>query len=54
MPHPGQSRWLKHQGVEMGRPSQIFAEAEHDDHTLTIRIAGQAVAIGRGSISLPG
>ncbi|SFH19285.1 PhzF family phenazine biosynthesis protein [Modicisalibacter xianhensis] len=54
MPNPGQSHWLIHQGVEMGRPSQIFAEAEHDGHGITIRIAGQAVVIGSGMISLPG
>lgn len=54
MPNPGQSRWLIHQGVEMGRPSQIFAEAEHDGRGITVRIAGHAVVIGSGMISLPG
>lgn len=47
---PGLWRWQIHQGVEMGRPSQIFAEAERESSTTVIRIAGQAVIIGQGSL----
>lgn len=51
MPSPDLSRWVIHQGVEMGRPSQIFAEAEStiDARTL-IHIAGQAVIMGSGEL----
>jgi trans-2,3-dihydro-3-hydroxyanthranilate isomerase len=51
MPCPGLWRWEIHQGIEMGRPSQIFAEAERtgDSETL-ILIAGQAVVIGSGTL----
>lgn len=49
---PGVWRWEIHQGVEMGRPSQIFAEAKHDGNAMTIQIAGQAVIIGSGTLQL--
>ena len=49
---PGHWRWQIHQGVEMGRPSQVFAEAEHDGNTMTIRIAGQAVVVGSGALQI--
>ncbi len=52
MSRPGQQRWEIRQGVEMGRPSQIVAEAVHDGHAMTIRIAGQAVLIGSGTLHL--
>ncbi len=45
-------RWRIEQGIEMGRPSRIFAEAERDGQDLTIRIAGQAVIVGTGSLWL--
>ncbi|MGO1693270.1 MAG: PhzF family phenazine biosynthesis protein [Marinobacter sp.] len=51
MPSPGLWRWVIHQGIEMGRPSQIFAEAEHTGNATTlIRIAGQAVVVGNGTL----
>lgn len=46
-------RWQFEQGIEMGRPSQILAEAERDGHDLTIRIAGKAVVVGSGALSFP-
>ncbi|GAB2800971.1 PhzF family phenazine biosynthesis protein [Halomonas shantousis] len=45
-------RWHIQQGVEMRRPSHIFAEVEHGEDTRAIRIAGQAVIIGSGEIRL--
>jgi|MDTG01.3.fsa_nt_gb trans-2,3-dihydro-3-hydroxyanthranilate isomerase len=51
MPCPGLWRWEIHQGIEMGRPSQIFVEAERtEDSETLIRIAGQAVVIGSGTL----
>ncbi|MDR5901637.1 PhzF family phenazine biosynthesis protein [Halomonas icarae] len=50
----GRWRWQIEQGIEMGRPSRILAEAERAEDDLTIRIAGEAVIVGRGSLHLPG
>lgn len=52
MPCPGRCRWKIHQGIEMGRSSLIFAETERKDNTLLIRIAGQAVIVGSGTLHL--
>lgn len=49
----GSWRWWIEQGIEMGRPSRILAEAERVEDDLTIRIAGQAVTVGTGSLHLP-
>lgn len=43
-------RWDIHQGVEMGRPSQIFASAEFDGRDWAIRIAGKALVVGTGML----
>ncbi|MCD6008167.1 PhzF family phenazine biosynthesis protein [Halomonas sp. IOP_31] len=51
---PGVWRWEIRQGVEMGRPSRIFAEAERSKESMTIRIAGQAVVLGKGMLRLHG
>ncbi|PAU78407.1 PhzF family phenazine biosynthesis protein [Halomonas salipaludis] len=51
----GVYRWEIHQGVEMGRPSQIFASADVDGSDWVIRIAGKAVVVGTGMLkSAPG
>ncbi|PFG09404.1 PhzF family phenazine biosynthesis protein [Marinobacter sp. LV10MA510-1] len=47
---PGLRRWKISQGVEMNRPSLIFAETEYDNNSLVIRIAGQVVIVGTGII----
>lgn len=47
---PSQCRWEIHQGIEMGRPSLIFAETERNDNASLIRIAGQAVIVGSGTL----
>lgn len=49
----GRWRWQIKQGIEMGRPSRILAEAERTEGDLTIRIAGQALIVGTGSLQLP-
>ncbi|WP_416139907.1 PhzF family phenazine biosynthesis protein [Halomonas sp. HK25] len=46
-------RWQIEQGIEMGRPSRIHAEAERTEDGLSIRIAGEAVIVGTGSLQLP-
>ncbi|WP_279512847.1 MULTISPECIES: PhzF family phenazine biosynthesis isomerase [Halomonas] len=45
-------RWRIEQGIEIGHPSRIFAEAERNGQHLTIRIAGEAVIVGTGSLWL--
>lgn len=50
----GRWRWQIEQGVEMGRPSRILAEAERTEDDLSIRIAGEAVIVGSGTLHLPG
>jgi trans-2,3-dihydro-3-hydroxyanthranilate isomerase len=49
-PGAGVWRWEIQQGIEMGRPSQIFAEAERDGSGAGIRIGGKAVVVGSGAI----
>ncbi|MDN3556510.1 PhzF family phenazine biosynthesis protein [Halomonas maura] len=46
----GPWRWQIDQGIEMGRPSRIIAEAQRDGFDLTIRIAGHAVIVGAGAL----
>ncbi|GHB10339.1 PhzF family phenazine biosynthesis protein [Modicisalibacter luteus] len=47
----GKWQWRIEQGVEMGRPSIIHGEAERDaTHLTAIRIAGQAVLVGQGTL----
>lgn len=46
--------WRINQGVEMGRPSCIFAEADCDGRDFEIRISGQAVIVGTGKLSWSG
>ncbi|MBE0490196.1 MAG: PhzF family phenazine biosynthesis protein [Halomonas sp.] len=50
----GRWRWQIEQGIEMGRPSRIHAEAERTEDDLSIRIAGAAVIVGGGTLHLPG
>ncbi|TDB04994.1 PhzF family phenazine biosynthesis protein [Halomonas marinisediminis] len=50
----GRWRWQIEQGIEMGRPSRILADAERSEDNLATRIAGEAVIVGRGSLYLPG
>lgn len=49
----GRWRWQIKQGIEMGRPSRILAEAERTEGDLTVRIAGQALIMGTGSLQFP-
>lgn len=50
----GAFAWVIAQGVEMGRPSHIHVEAEKADGVVsTIRVGGQTVLVGRGSMEIP-
>lgn len=48
----GPWRWHIQQGIEMGRPSHIHAQAQQDGDTMVIHIAGQAVIVGSGKIRI--
>ncbi|MEC9482461.1 MAG: PhzF family phenazine biosynthesis protein [Halomonas sp.] len=50
----GTWRWDIQQGIEMGRPSRIIAEAERREAAMTIAIAGQAVIVGTGILQFQG
>ncbi|MEW6061549.1 MAG: PhzF family phenazine biosynthesis protein [Bacteroidota bacterium] len=54
--HPTQTgtlKWSIEQGVEMGRPSILFSEAEKKNGTVTsLRVGGNAVMVCEGEIEL--
>ncbi len=53
-PGDGSYRWRIEQGVEMGRPSLIEAEADVSGGQITaVRVGGTAVAVGRGTMTIP-
>jgi trans-2,3-dihydro-3-hydroxyanthranilate isomerase len=50
----GTQRWRIEQGVEMGRPSLIEAEADVREGAVTaVRVGGRAVAVSRGTMGIP-
>lgn len=50
----GPVRLVIEQGYEMGRPSTIHVEVDHDDGAPSeVRVGGQAVFVAEGSLSLP-
>ncbi|HZG44535.1 MAG TPA: PhzF family phenazine biosynthesis isomerase, partial [Longimicrobium sp.] len=47
-------RWTVEQGVEMGRPSALYLEAEVEGGSITaIRVGGSAVVVGEGWLEIP-
>jgi trans-2,3-dihydro-3-hydroxyanthranilate isomerase len=51
----GTFRWQILQGVEMGRPSRIEAEAEKQDGRVTaVRVGGECVVMGEGRLRIGG
>lgn len=49
----GDERFLLHQGVEMGRPSQItIIVSRQSSQVIDVRVGGQAVIVGRGELCL--
>jgi trans-2,3-dihydro-3-hydroxyanthranilate isomerase len=50
----GTTRWLIRQGLDMGRPSLINLEVDvANDAVAAVRVGGNAVIVGRGSLDLP-
>jgi len=49
----GTLRWNVEQGVEMGRPSALYLEADKQDGATTaVRVGGSAVMMGAGELSI--
>ena len=50
----GEFSWTLHQGVEMGRPSQLFASATVSAGQVSaVRVGGHAVRISEGRVRIP-
>lgn len=44
---------LSEQGIEMGRPSRVEVEVDHDEHgILSVRVGGEVVSVIRGEVRL--
>ena len=51
----GTQRWQIDQGIEMGRPSQLFVELDRAEHqTRAVRVRGAAVMISDGQMRVAG
>jgi trans-2,3-dihydro-3-hydroxyanthranilate isomerase len=49
----GTFKWTVEQGIEMGRPSLLYLEADKRDGNVTaVRVGGYAVWVGEGTLSL--
>ena len=49
----GTHKWQLEQGYEMGRPSDLFLEADVADGALkAVRVAGQAVKVTQGTLEI--
>lgn len=50
----GTLRWIIEQGVEMGRPSLLYTEADKQDGKVTaVRVGGHAVRLAEGTLTAP-
>ena len=50
----GSHRWTVEQGIEMGRPSTLYLEADRSAGAVTaIRVGGSAVLVGEGWMEIP-
>jgi trans-2,3-dihydro-3-hydroxyanthranilate isomerase len=50
----GTPRWTVEQGVEMGRPSTIYLEADvHNGIVMRARVSGSAVMVAEGTMEIP-
>lgn len=53
-PPDGTQNWIIEQGVEMGRPSRLELAADIQNGCITaVRVAGTAVPVSRGTITIP-
>jgi len=47
-------KWTVEQGIELGRPSLLYVEADRaEGRTTEVRVGGRAVAVTRGSMTVP-
>jgi trans-2,3-dihydro-3-hydroxyanthranilate isomerase len=47
-------RIVSEQGLELGRPSRVVAEADiHSGQAVNIEVGGQCVLVGTGTINIP-
>jgi trans-2,3-dihydro-3-hydroxyanthranilate isomerase len=50
----GTLAWVAEQGIEMGRPSLLYIEADRaDGKTTAIRVGGRAVEVSQGTMQVP-
>lgn len=50
----GTLEWEVEQGVDMGRPSTLFLEADlHEGRVTAVRVGGSSVRVGEGFLELP-
>lgn len=50
----GTCKWQVEQGVDMGRPSTLFLEADlHEGRVTAVRVGGASVRVGEGFLELP-
>jgi trans-2,3-dihydro-3-hydroxyanthranilate isomerase len=50
----GPMRWVIEQGVEMGRPSELHVELDHDGSEAdAVLVGGHAVVVGEGALEVP-
>ncbi len=50
----GQLSWVAEQGIEMGRPSLLYVEADREGgRTTAIRVGGHAVMVSEGTMVVP-
>jgi trans-2,3-dihydro-3-hydroxyanthranilate isomerase len=50
----GTLRWVAEQGIEMGRPSLLYVEADRvGGVTTAIRVGGHAVSVSEGTMTVP-
>ena len=53
--HEASLAWTVEQGIEMGRPSVLYVEADRaEGATSAVRVGGGAVHVSRGSMAVPG
>ena len=48
----GKASFKSHQGVEMGRPSELFVEVTETDEGYSVEVGGSAVLVGEGTLYL--
>jgi trans-2,3-dihydro-3-hydroxyanthranilate isomerase len=51
----GRLAWTVEQGIELGRPSLLYVEADRaGGATSAVRVGGHAVAVSEGVMTVPG